>query len=135
LPEAELDELSAWVALHKQYRPLIASGTVVHGEPPDPGLHLVGVVSADRTEAVYVLSRLTSSDALPSGRVALPGLDPTLRYSVAPLQPGDHTNLPAGTLWWRTGITLGGGLLASVGVEMPLLNPEEAVLLHVTTPG
>jgi alpha-galactosidase len=126
--------LASWAALYKQLRGLLHTGDVVRADHPDPGAWLHGVVSADRREAVFGYVRLvTSPDATP-GRLRLPGLDPALDYEVvrrdeAGTALGGYARpLP----WWSRGRTVaGGGVLGRIGLPAPLLNPEEAVLLHL----
>jgi alpha-galactosidase len=130
----ETTVLTSWAALYKELRGLLHSGDVVRADHPDPGAWLHGVVSADRREAVFGYVRLaTSPEALP-GRLRLPGLDPTLDYDVA-RRTEAGTAAGGCTLpvpWWsRGGTVAGGGVLDQVGLPAPMLNPEEAVLLHL----
>ncbi|WP_200215243.1 alpha-galactosidase [Micromonospora coerulea] len=127
-------ELAAWVALHKRLRPLLHAGRVVRVDHPDPAVQAHGVVAHDGSHAVYAVSRLTTSAAQIPGPVRLPGLDPHRRYAV---------RLPAGVPepavlqltepgWTPKGVTLSGAVLATVGLQLPALHPEQAVLLEVT---
>ncbi|SCG69852.1 alpha-galactosidase [Micromonospora halophytica] len=130
---AERAELTAWVALHKRLRPLLHTGRVVRVDHPDPAVQAHGVVAHDRSRAVYAVSRLATSAAQVPGAVRLPGLDPSRRYAVrlpegvpepAVLQMTEPGWLPAG-------VTLGGAALGSVGLQLPALHPEQALLLEV----
>ncbi|MCI4065083.1 alpha-galactosidase [Micromonospora sp. R77] len=132
---AERAELTAWVALHKRLRPLLHAGRVVRVDHPDPAVQAHGVVAHDGSHAVYAISRLTTSAAQTPGPVRLPGLDPARRYTV---------RLPAGVPepavlqltepgWLPTGVTLGGAVLGTVGLQLPALHPEQALLLELTT--
>ena len=135
LPETELAELAAWVRVHKQLRPLLHSGRTVRGDHPGGDLSIAGVVSPDRTEAVYALSLLSRPVTWPPGAVRLPGLDNGIRYRLRQIGPGP---LPpnAGPPWQEgNGTVLSGRILAEAGIQVPLLNPEQAVLLHLTAAG
>ena len=131
----DLDRLAQWIAAHKVHRRLLHTGTVVHSDQPDPALWVHGVVAQDRSEAIFTLVALRTPVAAPPGRVRLPGLDPDVRYRVRPLAPGDavggrtsHGHLT----WWADGVTLSGLVLDQVGLQAPVLNPEQLVLVHVT---
>lgn len=85
--ESERAELTRWVALHKQLRDLLHTGRVVRVDHPDPALSAHGVVSRDRTEAVFALTALATPVAAHPGTLRLPGLDPNATYRLRPLPP------------------------------------------------
>ncbi|CAL9569811.1 Alpha-galactosidase [Streptomyces sp. enrichment culture] len=134
----ELDRLARWVALYKELRPLLHSGTAVHGDHADPALQVHGVVAGDGSEAVYALVAGGTSEVCPAGPVRLPGLDPHAVYRVRPQAPGD---VPDGIAhhwgirlpWWsEEGVELPGSVLAEAGLQAPVLYPERLVLLRAT---
>ncbi|MFI9815397.1 alpha-galactosidase [Saccharothrix variisporea] len=133
----ELERLTAWVALYKELRGLLHTGTSVHGDHPDPAVSVHGVVAADRTDAVFAVVSTATSEVYPTGAVRLPGLDPDRSYHVRPLPPGDvpdgnphhwGVKLP----WWEKGVELTGRALTSTGVQSPVLYPERLILLRAT---
>jgi alpha-galactosidase len=96
------------------------------------------VVSPEQDEAIFAIVALGTSVVSPPGMVRLPGLDPDRRYRVTPLAPGDilggrtsHGDLA----WWSAGVTLTGAVLGSVGLQAPVLNPEQMVLVHLAEIG
>ncbi|MFG2581609.1 alpha-galactosidase [Streptomyces malaysiensis] len=134
----ELERLTQWVALYKELRPLLHSGTAVHGDHADPAYQVHGVVAEDRTEAVYALVATGTSELYPTGPVRLPGLDEHAVYRVRPQAPGD---VPDGNAhhwglhlpWWTgDGVELPGAVLGNAGLQAPALYPERLVLLRVT---
>ncbi|MHA7133422.1 alpha-galactosidase [Oerskovia turbata] len=131
--EDELDEIRAWVGLHRSFRALLHSGDVVHADASDPALRLEGVVSADQEEALFQLSVVDRPATWPPGRVTLPGLAPERRYRVRVVDPvgrGATGVLPP----WNAiaeGVVLPGTVLSEVGIEAPSLDPDRAVLWHV----
>ncbi|WP_033220932.1 alpha-galactosidase [Kitasatospora phosalacinea] len=134
----ELERLGQWVALYKELRPLLHSGTSVHGDHPDPAYQVHGVVARDRSEAIYALVATGTSESYPTGSVQLPGLDPRAVYRVRPQAPGD---VPDGNAhhwglflpWWTPeGVELPGAALAEAGLQAPALHPERLILLRVT---
>ena len=136
----ERTELAAWVALHKRLRPLLHTGRVVRVDHPDPAVQAHGVVAHDRNHAVYAVSRVATSAAQVPGAVRLPGLDPQRRYRIRPPagvpEPALLELSPPGWLAWPgDGITVSGSVLGTVGVQLPALHPEQALLLEVTVVG
>lgn len=126
--------LARLVATYKTHRALLHSGDVVHGDHPDPAAVVHGVVAADRSEALlsYVVLA-TSATELPAP-ARLPGLDPHRTYRVEPVDTGGRpvTVDIAPPAWLRDGgITAGGRALGEVGLPMPVLAPEQALVLHV----
>ncbi|MFF9286710.1 alpha-galactosidase [Streptomyces griseosporeus] len=137
-PPGELERLARWVALYKELRPLLHSGTAVHGDHPDPAYEVHGVVAEDASEAVYALVAHGTSELYPTGPVRLPGLDRDAVYRVRPQAPGD---VPDGNAhhwglrlpWWTPqGVELPGAVLADAGLQAPVLYPERLVLMRAT---
>ncbi|WP_426979339.1 alpha-galactosidase [Pseudarthrobacter sp. O4] len=157
---AERGELKRFIGLYKEHRGLIHSGRMVRADVPDDALMLHGVVagSADgsagsggaagdgavpgSTAALFALVSTRTSFSEKPGRVAIPGLAADTNYRVEAIfpAPGDthynHTftqvQPPA---WLASGAQANGRFLAEVGLPMPILNPEHALLLKVTTVG
>ncbi|MGC3953510.1 MAG: alpha-galactosidase [Propionicimonas sp.] len=135
---AERRELAAWVALHKQLRPMLHTGRVVHVDHPDPGWRIHGVVAEERDQAVFALVRVATSAVRPTPAVRLPGLAADAAYRVeeilpegvaSPVQRKERS--PESWAWWFDGITLPGSVLSRVGLRFPDLKPEQAVLISV----
>jgi alpha-galactosidase len=134
--EQERAELSCWVTLYKQLRGLLHSGTVVIGDHPDEALWVHGVVAPSADDAVFALVAMATGISAPPGRVKLPGLAPDTVYTVRPLPPGDAP-LGPGTVpppdWVAAGdVTLPGRVLAEVGIQAPVMYPEQLMLLRLT---
>ncbi|WP_318842841.1 alpha-galactosidase [Myceligenerans pegani] len=133
IDDATFEAVRNWVRAHQELRPLLHAGTVVHADTP-PETRLDGVVSPDRTAAVYQFAVLHRPAAWPPSRLHLPGLDPARRYRVEELAITDA--VPAGQRppWLdRGGVTLPGAVLAEHGLEAPSLDVDRSVLLKVTT--
>jgi alpha-galactosidase len=111
--DEERAELAEAIARYKRLRGLLHGGEVVRADLPDPAFALHGVVAADRGEALFCFVALATSESERPGAVRLPGLDPDRVYTVE-------------------GRELSGRALGSLGLQMPVLAPEQAVLLHVT---
>ena len=140
--DSEQRILAEIIALYKQHRALLHTGTRVNADLPDDELLLHGVVSGDRSEALYAMVALGMPVAETPGRIGIPGLDPARRYRVQAVFPtavtGDADNpfmQIAPPAWLADGAEASGSFLAEVGVAMPVLRPERALLLHVTAVG
>ncbi|MEU4424057.1 alpha-galactosidase [Actinoplanes sp. NPDC024001] len=124
---AERARIAAWVAEHKRLRPLLHSGRVVRA-----GDHLHGVVAQDRTQAVFALVTVGSPTVALPPPVRFPGLDPDRLYTVRPIGTPPRVVQDAPPAWLAAGsVTLPGRVLAEVGLPVPLLAPEQALLLSV----
>ncbi len=131
----ELEELAAWIALHKQLRPLLHTGTVVNGDHPDPQVQVHGVVAAGHDDALYALVAVGRSVPWPPGPARLPGLHPDRRYRVRLQPPGTDTGgaWPGLPPWCAgDGVVLTGRSLALTGVQVPPLHPEHLLLVRAT---
>lgn len=133
--EEELAGLTAAIELYKQTRTLVHSGRVVRVDHPDPAAHVHGVVAQDGSEALYCYALLATSTAAVPPPLLLPGLQPDRTYQVAIVEPAgpSRSSQRAPQLWSEAGASaLTGRVLAEVGVQPPVLEPEQALLLHVT---
>lgn len=150
---AEREELKRFIGLYKEHRGLIHSGRMVRADVPDDSLMLHGVVAdasaggnvsagtvaPGTTAALFALVSTRTSFAEQPGRIAVPGLEGGRTYRVEAIfpAPGDadyaHTftqvQPPA---WLASGAEASGSFLAEVGLPMPILNPEHALLLKFT---
>jgi alpha-galactosidase len=93
------------------------------------------VVAADRSEALFAYVQLTASAFETPGLARLPGLDPDRAYRVAPLPVagGPGTRQAVAPPWYAAGgVTLAGRVLGEVGLPLPVLLPEQALLLRLT---
>ena len=123
-------DLAAWIALYKDVRPLLHTGTAVHADVVDPALSVHGVVAQDRGDALFAITMTDRSTSTALPRVTLPGLDPDASYDVRPQAPGDHVDhAPA---WWAEGVRLPGRLLSGAGLEAPQQLPERIALVRAT---
>jgi alpha-galactosidase len=135
--EDELAAVTRWTALYKEFRGLLHSGVVVRADLPDPAVLLHGVVRADRSEALFAWVALATTAVGHSERVRFPGLDPdadyrlTIRTDLGPALR--HQNRDPE--WIETsaeiGIVLSGRVLTGIGVPLPVLNPANAIILHL----
>jgi len=130
---AEAEDLAGVISYYKQLRPLLHRGRVVRVDHPDPTALVHGVVSQDRAEAVFAYVQLASSPTEVSPPVRLRELDAQRRYRVTtvPLAGGPTAQEIAPPPWAADGIVLTGQVLMQVGLQMPVLHPEQALILHL----
>jgi alpha-galactosidase len=129
--------LAGLVATYKRHRGLLHSGDVVHADHPDPAATVHGVAAADRSEALLAYVSLVSRAAEVPGPARLPGLDPDADYRVEVVDTGGEPFVVqrAAPGWWPGAggnVVLPGAFLAGVGLRMPVLGPEQALVLHLT---
>ena len=128
--DAERAGLADAIALYKDVRGLLHSGAVVRVDVADPAVSVHGVVGDG--EALFCIAQLALSEAQVPGRVRLPGLDPDRSYRVEPVPlaggPAFAHFQPPG---WLAGVTMSGGALGAAGLELPVLAPEQALVLRL----
>lgn len=115
LDEATLAELAAWIDLHKQVRPLIGTGSLVHPDHPDPAVLATVAATATQHPAPLLLT----------------GLDPDRTYRLSEEVPPAPGGADLSGTWSARGAELCGRVLATVGVALPVLDPEEARVLRL----
>lgn len=129
--------LSRWAAYYRANRGFLHSGRAVHADLPGDGAILHGVVGPDRRRGLYSYAALGRGDAALPPHLALPGLDPDVRYRVETVDFG----APAAVIqdapppWIAAGVELPGRVLAEGALAVPLLAPGNALLFDVRAQG
>ena len=123
-------ELAEWIALYKAEREQIHHGRPVHSD--DGAVSVYGAVSDDRTAGLYAVAALATSSRSTAVQARLPGLDLARRYRLERVGPAPaYASFSAG--WTDDGpVELAGSILARVGVGIPWLRPETALVLKAT---
>ncbi|WP_197676424.1 alpha-galactosidase [Nakamurella panacisegetis] len=122
------------IAAYKRLRGVLHTGSTVNIDHPDPSATFSGVVAADRSSAVFCYAQLATTLAEKPSAARFAGLDPDRRYRVTPLTPAGepaagHRVPPP---WLAAGsATMSGRTLQTVGLPLPVLHPEEALLLEL----
>lgn len=125
--------LAALIAVHKNLRPLLHAGELVHADTDeDEAVRIEGVVSPDRTDALYQLTGLAQTTTWPGAPRPLPGLDSARIYHVRLATPAyEGLNYPAA--WTRPGgVRLPGSYLTTTGIALPVIHPDHMLLVRVT---
>ena len=133
---ASLDDrkrLAHIIELHKQHRDLLHSGRVVRYDHADPAVITHAVIAHDQSEALVSFAQTATSDTFATGALRVTGLDADRVYNVEflDIEPdpvwGKAFRQPE---WIGSPLQLTGSQLAA-GLQMPILNPESAVILHL----
>lgn len=133
-PAANLEVLKRGIALHKQHRALIHSGDFHRLDTP-AYINAIGVVSEDRSEALFSWCNLTGHRETVPGRIYVPGLDPSRNYRTRivwpnPVRSVSHPSILSALDLGGEGAVLPGEALAHVGLQVPLLHPETCLIYH-----
>ncbi|WP_177154732.1 alpha-galactosidase [Glycomyces harbinensis] len=132
--DEETERITAFAAVYKELRGLLHTGTVVRPDVLDPALRVRGVVAPDRSEAVFTVATVASLEDSLAERLRLDCLDPERRYRVRV-----RDEIGAARWGWVTPAWLDGGetvlsgrVLAEAGLQLPVLWPVQAMLVHLT---
>jgi alpha-galactosidase len=131
-------QLAQVIALHKRFRPLLHGGDVVRLDHPEPTALAHGVVATDRSEALFAFVQLASPLTAAPSPLRLAGLDADRRYAVEHVAlPGEAFGRARRQPPWleKRHVVLSGRRLAAAGIQLPVLNPESAILLHLREVG
>ncbi len=143
LSEAERDELSMWIALHKKYRSMLHDPhSNLFDHPVIDGRFIFGAqqngkILEDETIIVAVAQSVQTLQEQPLPLV-LPIGRPKATYTIKLLGPNPppFVRPHPGQIAMLDGRTeFSGGLLASMGLNIPQLYPESAILLEIKTVG
>jgi len=132
----ERAELARWIELYKRERQLLHHGTTIRLDRPDAATWGHGVVSQDQLSGLFAVVQMETSQAAVPGRVRLAGLCDEHTYVVEVLDVSSVAASSTATRnpEWLSGggkVELSGRALTCVGLEMPPLKPESALLLKV----
>ncbi|EMF7364729.1 alpha-galactosidase [Vibrio vulnificus] len=128
---AEKEGFERYIKLHKQLRPLLHSGRTWRVPTDDKAHQIHAVVSNDQSQAVVMIAQLAMPTNSLSGHLRIPGLDPQATYRVTVLdKPSNYDDIvnyqPP---WTESGCELSGAWCEEVGLTMPILDAESAMLL------
>lgn len=125
----ERASIGKWTAFYRAQRDLLHSGKVTRLVSADPAVQAAGVVAHDQSRAVFGVAQLRTSSGSRPDALCFSGLDVTSRYSVSVVDFGGAGTVQHRPPAWMTGAVLSGAALSSAGLRMPILRPEEAILI------
>lgn len=129
--QQEKQGFERYIRLHKVLRPLLHSGRTWRVPTDDKAHQIHAVVSEDQSEAVVMIAQLAMPTNSLSGHLRVPGLDPEGIYRVSVLdKPSNYDDIvnyqPP---WTESDCELSGSWCAEVGLTMPILDAETAMLV------
>lgn len=130
----ELDELTQWIAYYKEHRSLLHTGVLVRDEIGDRNTWLQGVVADDRASGLFEIVSRERGPLVSQGRVRLPGLVPDAVYRIRPRLVGTPPSGLVAPPWFGDdgeGLEMTGALAAAVGLTVPVMDPDQAILVEV----
>ena len=133
--ETELAAIGDWATFYRSQRHLLHTGVLVRADASDPARQVHGIVAPDASAAIFAVVTVAATRDSAVAPLTFPGLDPERTYRVRPVKLGQWPRVlqDAPPPWWSRGeITLAGRVLAELGLTMPLLLPEQALVLHFT---
>ncbi|MBO6503206.1 MAG: alpha-galactosidase [Kordiimonadaceae bacterium] len=133
LSELSPDEettLKRGVALYKKHRGLLHSGNFVRVEAA-PYANACGVVAKDQTEALFSYAMVASRASASPEVLKLPGLSDMASYRFELAWPLDDDRVTIGEWQHLKGQTYSGRMLSQVGVQLPPILPESALIIHL----
>lgn len=137
LTEAERGELGEWIALHKRLRPLLhGGGRPFHAAPLD-GRYVWGVTAEDRIVLFIAQALHMMAEQPPPLKLAAIGVRDG-DWRIAAIHPADPSYIRTSNEQERL---LNGEILFSlaslrhVGLPLPMLRPESAVVLEIERVG
>ncbi|MGW2346886.1 alpha-galactosidase [Streptomyces sp. NPDC001661] len=135
----ERTELAAWIVAYKEHRELLHTGRLFRHMPTeDEAAQLTGVVAGDGSQALLSYVQVSASRCEIPARARFGGLAPQSRYRLTPLGPTPPPaagGLHAAPAWYPGPIEVTGEYLDQVGLELPRLHPESALVLHAARVG
>ncbi len=118
------------IALHKQYRKLIFGGDLFRVDTPDHE-DAFGIVAGDAGEALFSYVLLGSTPHSAPGRYRFAGLKPATRYRVEVVWPVQPKSFSAGILEAIDDAVVSGEALMQAGVQLPILEPQSALVFRL----
>jgi alpha-galactosidase len=129
--DVEKANFARYIALHKQYRPLLHSGDVFYLDSSDRTRNVYGVKSSD--EMLVTVCQLAMPDHAVPEPILLHYLDPNKRYrvEVVDFPQSSWQLMKRAPSWMKTATIMNGDWLNKVGLSMPVQDPESAMMIHI----
>jgi alpha-galactosidase len=132
---SEFDELARWVALYKAERELIHHGRVVHSDPTDPSYWTYGIVAHDASRGLFAFASVATGMSAQPGRMRIPNLDRAAQYRIEPVDlslSALFSGSGAQPSWVTQPLVVSGEALSTIGLQSPMLYPEQALIMRIT---
>ena len=128
----ERTQLKSWLTLYKAKRGLLHGGKSVRVDHPDTTAFVYGVISEDKSEALFAYMQHMMPTANFGANILIPGMDEEKNYRVSiAREVGAPRYLQIADITWGDGVTLSGRALSRVGLKPPSLAPENGILISI----
>ena len=133
--EADRAVLAKGIALYKEHRALLHSGTF-HRVASAPHANVIGVVDEAREQALFSYALLDTRPRSAPDRLFFAGLDPATDYRVRIVWPltdpsVSHPSIVEALGLMGEGSVFSGAALMEFGMQTPPLHPDSAVIYHL----
>ena len=130
--EEDKAAFAKYIALHKSVRALMHSGDHFRCDTDHKATQAWGVVSQDRNEAIFMYSQRDMAEFALAAPVKIPGLSAEKSYQLEVLEnSSSDIYMKQCPPWMSEATVMNGALLAQVGLMMPVLQPESALLVKI----
>ena len=130
MEESEKAELKAAVALHKQHRQLILGGELMRLDLPDYESGF-GVIAQDKSEAMFSYALLDSPPNSAPGRFRFRGLEEDECYELNIIWPLSPRSVSRSTPELMAGAVISGDALMRIGMQLPVMQPQNLLIMHL----
>lgn len=131
VPEEEKQAFAHYIALHKQFRSLLHSGRSFRLNASDKRQHIYGVHSDDEILITVCQLRMPNY-ALPAPlRISCVDSDARYQIRLVEMPTTSFQLMKQRPQWLEKTLTLCGDNLREIGLTLPILDPESALMLHL----
>jgi alpha-galactosidase len=130
--DQEKQAFAKYIALHKQYRDILHHGQSFYLDSIDGTRLAYGVVKND--QQLVVVSQISMPDyALPEPLLLIDlDADKTYRVTLVDYPKSSAQLMKESGGWWESGeVFVSGEWLMNVGLSLPILDPEAALMLEI----
>ena len=128
----EREVLKTWASYYKANRELLHTGKMVRVDQQDDAVFVHGVVSKDKTRAIFAWVTLSGQAGSRPNAIRFEGLENDKNYRLKAVYPaGEPRWQQRAAPSWLLGVTLSGAALSGTGVRAPIVYPEQALLIEI----
>jgi alpha-galactosidase len=130
----ELEVLKNYVEFYKENRDFLHSGDVVRSDIFNGNALMYGTVARDKNRAIFSYMQLSSADNFGPLVAQFDGLDPMKIYRLAVVEALSSSDfLQKKAPGWWPAVTMTGEQLATIGIQLPVLRPENGLLFTLSS--
>ncbi|MEH6609753.1 MAG: alpha-galactosidase [Halioglobus sp.] len=130
MSDEEKSELKAAVELHKKHRELILGSNLVRLDLHDYESGF-GIIAPDKREAMFSYALLSGIPNSAPGRFRFRGLEIDAQYEINVIWPLAPKSYSKSILDVINGAILSGDALMRVGMQLPIMQPQNLLIIHL----